>query len=147
MDQNFLEVYAELVDRELQAVIKNLDNVSDNDLWKTKGSISNSAGVLAQHLVGNLNYYIGFVLGDTGYVRKRDLEFQPSDKTKSGLIEALENTRNMVGNVIPKIDPALLEKPYPVDNTGNVDTQTMLMRMFIHLGYHSGQLNYLSRIL
>ncbi len=53
--------------------IKQCEN--ENDIWKIKGQINNSAGNLCLHLVGNLNIYIGKILGNTGYVRNRELEF------------------------------------------------------------------------
>ncbi len=73
MKSAFLQEYSDLIDIELQAVIKNLKNVPESSLWETRGTIANSAGVLAQHLTGNLNHYIGFTLGNSGYKRNRDM--------------------------------------------------------------------------
>ena len=47
----------------------------EEKLWCTDKNISNSAGNLCLHLVGNLNTYIGNEIGKTGYVRNRELEF------------------------------------------------------------------------
>ncbi len=48
---------------------------NENILWVIDKEISNSAGNLCLHLIGNLNYFIGTVLGKTNYFRTRDLEF------------------------------------------------------------------------
>ena len=146
-ESSFLEEYRTLMDNELRDVIKNLQAVPEQRLWTTKGRISNSAGVLAQHLAGNLNYYIGTALGNTGYVRTREAEFQKSDKKRSELIQLLENTRIMTGKVIPNIDSSQLDKPFPLENDPKISTRLTLLKMLKHLSYHNGQLNYLSRIL
>lgn len=147
MDSVFLQEYSDLIDNELQAVIKNLNNVPESSLWETRGTITNSAGVLAQHLTGNLNHYIGYALGNTDYTRNRDIEFERSNKTKADLADALEKTRLMIQNVIPSLDAERLNKPFPIENAGSVSTSKMLLKIIQHLSYHSGQLNYLSRIL
>lgn len=45
------------------------------DLWNTDAMIANSVGNLALHLVGNLNHFVGAVVGKIGYVRQREMEF------------------------------------------------------------------------
>ena len=60
---------------------------NEESLWKVEGEIINSAGVLACHLVGNLNHFIGHVLGNTGYVRDRRLEFSIRDLPRAEIIQ------------------------------------------------------------
>ena len=48
---------------------------NENNIWLIDKNIANSAGNLSLHLIGNLNTYFGTVLGNTGYVRNRELEF------------------------------------------------------------------------
>ncbi|MEI2737169.1 MAG: hypothetical protein V9F01_00120 [Chitinophagaceae bacterium] len=55
-------------------------------------AISNSAGNLCLHLVGNLNTYIGAELGQTGYIRNRELEFSQKDIPRNELIRKIEDT-------------------------------------------------------
>ncbi len=45
----------------------------ETNLWKVENKISNSAGNLCLHLIGNLNHFIGATVGNTGYVRQREL--------------------------------------------------------------------------
>ena len=44
-------------------------------MWEVSGEIKNSAGNLCLHICGNLQHFVGAVLGNSGYVRKRDEEF------------------------------------------------------------------------
>lgn len=56
---------------------------NENYIWKTPKEITNSAGNLCLHLVGNLNTYIGSAIGNTNYIRNRELEFSSKDIPKS----------------------------------------------------------------
>jgi hypothetical protein len=60
-------------------------------LEDSKG-ITNSAGNLCLHLVGNLNTYIGNTYGNSNYVRNRELEFSLKDIPRSELIHQIEQT-------------------------------------------------------
>jgi hypothetical protein len=64
----------------------------EENLWKIDKNIANSAGNLTLHLVGNINHFIGAQLGNTGYVRHRELEFSLNDVPRAELIEKLEAT-------------------------------------------------------
>lgn len=64
-----------IFERDLYRVAEEIMLYHDEaNLWVTQEYISNSAGNLCLHLMGNLQYFIGTVLGHTGYVRQRDLE-------------------------------------------------------------------------
>lgn len=69
-----------LFERDLKRVIKELELYhNEADLWRIEKDIANSAGNLVLHLLGNLNTYIGKEIGQTGYVRNRELEFSMKD--------------------------------------------------------------------
>ena len=57
----------------------------ETNLWKVENTISNSAGNLCLHLIGNLKHFIGATLGNTGYVRQRELEFSSKNIPRSEL--------------------------------------------------------------
>lgn len=63
---------------------------NEENLWKTDKNIANSAGNLTLHLVGNLNHFIGAQLGNTGYIRHRELEFSLKDIPQAELTEKLK---------------------------------------------------------
>ncbi|MEZ4823452.1 MAG: hypothetical protein R2942_14050 [Ignavibacteria bacterium] len=48
---------------------------NEENIWKLEGDISNTPGNLCLHLCGNLKHFYGAILGNTGYIRERDLEF------------------------------------------------------------------------
>src|SRR5579862_6001959 len=49
--------------------------LSDEQFWTKPFAFGNSFGHLVLHLTGNLNYYIGAQMAQTGYVRERPREF------------------------------------------------------------------------
>ena len=74
------EILQTLFDRSLNKLTKEIELYSDEkNLWVTDKNISNSAGNLCLHLIGNLNAYLGAELGNTWYIRNRPLEFTQKD--------------------------------------------------------------------
>lgn len=121
---------------------------NEENLWKTDKNISNSAGNLCLHLIGNLNHFIGTHLGNTGYVRQRELEFSLKDIPKTELIEKIEATTTMVDSVLNQLPEAEMEKEYPlVVFEDKMTTGYFLIHLLSHLDYHLGQINYHRRLL
>ena len=117
-------------------------------LWHTEKNITNSAGNLCLHLIGNLNTYLGAVLGNTDYVRQRDLEFSLKDVPRSELLEKLDATIIVVNEVLDKLPPAELEQEYPMLVFEKpLSTAQFLAHLTTHLAYHLGQINYHRRLL
>ncbi|KPE50640.1 DinB superfamily protein [Chryseobacterium indologenes] len=117
-------------------------------IWKTDQNISNSAGNLCLHLIGNLNHFIGACLGNTGYIRNRDLEFSLKNIPKTELTEKVEATLTMINHVLSQLTPEDLEKEYPlVVFEDKMTTGYFLIHLITHLDYHLGQINYHRRLL
>ena|SRR5438132_4256776 len=53
--------------------------LSTEQIWRRPYPYGNSIGHLLLHLTGNLNYYIGAQIADTGYIRHRDREFTDTE--------------------------------------------------------------------
>src|ERR1043166_6895689 len=89
--------YEEIILRELQKLEDEINLfTSDQLIWKTSGEIKNSAGNLCLHLCGNLQHFIGAVLGKTGYVRNRNAEFSTKNGSKEMLLEEISKTKQAV---------------------------------------------------
>ncbi|NIF05776.1 DinB family protein [Chryseobacterium sp. Tr-659] len=121
---------------------------NEENLWKIDKNIANSAGNLVLHLVGNLNHFIGTHLGNTSYVRQRDLEFSLKDIPRAELIEKVEATIAMIDSVLPQLSEEDLKKEYPlVVFESTMTTDYFLIHLVAHLDYHLGQINYHRRLL
>lgn len=138
-----------LFKRDLNKLIEEISLYKDEShLWKIDRSITNSAGNLCLHLVGNLNYFIGAILGDTGYVRQRELEFSLKDVPKAELINQVEETIVVVENALNKLTEADLKKDYKLQVFKEpMTTEYFLVHLTMHLAYHLGQMNYHRRLL
>ena len=138
-----------LFNRDLNKLITEIKQYkSDTDIWEIKGQINNSAGNLCLHLVGNLNTYIGRELGQTGYIRNRELEFSSKDVPRQELIHMVENTIEMINQTLDNFDENLLDTEYPILVFENkTSTEYFLVHLTTHLAYHLGQVNYHRRLL
>ena len=117
-------------------------------IWKICGSIKNSAGNLALHLIGGLNYLIGTNLFHTGYVRNRDAEFTTKGIEKEQLIEQLKELNSMIGKTISSLTEEQLDSSFPIFfDKENATVNYVLTQLLLHLNYHLGQINYLRRML
>lgn len=120
---------------------------NENQIWAVAPGISNSAGNLCLHLIGNLNTYIGAELGKTGYVRDRPLEFSLKDIPQSELIRKIEDTILVVNNALDRLIEADLELIYPqIVFEKEMTTGFFLVHLSTHLAYHLGQINYHRRL-
>ena len=121
---------------------------NEEDIWKLEGAILNTAGNLALHLTGSLNYFIGNILGQTGYVRERDKEFSLKDIPQEKLLADLHEMKAIVVNTLSQLTDEDLQKDFPLKiNSQTMSTADTLVFFLAHLNYHLGQLNYHRRII
>jgi uncharacterized damage-inducible protein DinB len=144
-----IETLQSLYRRDLEKLRQEIGAYNNEaSLWKIDKNIPNSGGNLCLHLIGNLNHFIGATLGNSGYVRHRDLEFSSKDIPQNELIKKVENTIEVVENTLGGISAEQLAQTFPVkvfeDDT---TTEWMLVHLATHLSYHLGQINYHRRML
>ncbi|NOT76593.1 MAG: DUF1572 family protein [Cyclobacteriaceae bacterium] len=120
---------------------------SEKSLWEIKGDIKNSAGNLCLHLCGNLQNYIGGILGKSGYIRNRDNEFAAKNIPLNQLVEEIGRAKKAIENTLPHLTKEQLESDYPEQVFGYpVKTLFFLIHLSAHLSYHLGQVNYHRRL-
>ncbi|MEP0264990.1 DUF1572 family protein [Dokdonia sp.] len=120
----------------------------EENLWVVNGEISNTAGNLCLHLIGNLNAFIGAQIGGTGYVRDRTFEFSGKDVSREELIRQIDDTITVVQNSLAGVDENLLQSDYPlVVFKEKMTHEFFLIHLASHLNYHLGQINYHRRLL
>lgn len=120
----------------------------EKNLWKVEQNISNSAGNLCLHLVGNMSHFVGKEIGGFDYTRDREFEFGGKNVTKSELVDLVEKLQNVVTASLEGLDESMLDKDYPLEVFGSKMTYSyFLIHLFGHFGYHLGQINYHRRLL
>lgn len=121
---------------------------NEEDLWRLEAGISNSAGNLGLHLIGNINHFFGAVLGETGYKRERDREFAAREVSRAEIIEGLENAVKVLKDALNNLSDEDFQKDYPEDfGGGRQKTEAVVIYMLAHLNYHLGQINYHRRLI
>ncbi|WP_306350391.1 DinB family protein [Flavobacterium sp. '19STA2R22 D10 B1'] len=121
---------------------------NEKNLWIIKEGISNSGGNLCLHLIGNLNTFIGGTLGNTGYVRYRDLEFSQKDVPRETLLEKIDEVMLIIDNTLDALTDQQLRDEFPTEILEKkTSTAYLLTHLTNHLTYHLGQINYHRRLL
>ena len=145
-----IESLKSIYKRDLEKLKQEIESYKDESaIWKVDGNITNSAGNLCQHLIGNLKAFIGAELGQSGYLRQRDLEFSTKETPRQELIKGIGETLAIVDSTLDKLTNADLEADYPKVVFADKPTMTtgyFLIHLATHLDYHLGQINYHRRI-
>jgi uncharacterized damage-inducible protein DinB len=144
-----IETVKELFKRDLDKLKTEIASYkNEKAIWHIEKGIANSAGNLCLHLVGNLNTFIGAQLGNTDYVRNRELEFSLKDIPKAELIKKIEDTITVIDASLDKLSDEELNNEYPVIVFDKkMSTGYFLVHLTTHLTYHLGQINYHRRLL
>lgn len=144
-----LTSFQKLILRDLDSLATEISSYpTEESLWLLHGDIKNTAGNLCLHLCGNLQHFIGAVLGNTGYVRNREAEFADKHVPKEKLLAEIEATKKTVSQTLSQMDASELQEEYPIQVFGApMTTEYFLIHLSGHLMYHKGQINYHRRLL
>ena len=146
----FTNACATLMVRELRALGAELDLFPDDEMpWKTAPGVTNSAANLALHVAGNLQHFVGAVLGSTGYVRNRDLEFSRASGSRAEVKQELESAIRAVEETLPRLTADILAADYPLKmiEGKRIETALYLHHLCSHASFHLGQAGYARRVL
>lgn len=144
-----LKALIELFERDLNRLKNELELFqSEENLWKTQGSISNSSGNLALHLIGNLRTFICHEMGGFDYVRDRDFEFDGKDVPREQILEEIDLVISQVTSSLEGLSDTRVDEEYPHEKFGKKMTYSFFLNhLYGHFNYHLGQINYLRRTL
>jgi hypothetical protein len=139
---------AAIICRELRTLERELNAYpTEAEIWALPAGLPNSAGTLALHAAGNLQHFVGAMLGGTSYVRDRDAEFSRRNVPRAELIEDLRNAERAVRDTLPAMEADRFAETYPLPVANRrVNTGEFMTHLVAHLAYHAGQLNFHRRI-
>ena len=139
----------EIFERDLNKLKDEINLYKDEEsLWIVTGEVSNSGGNLCLHLIGNLNHFIGALLGESGFVRERESEFSSKNVSREELSENIEKTIKTVVESLDKLSDEDFDKDFPIEKHGTAQKiDYILLHLLTHLNYHLGQINYHRRLL
>lgn len=136
-----------MYERDICKLIEEINLFKDEEsLWKTCGTIKNSSGNLALHIIGGLNFLVGATLAHTGYVRNRDQEFTAKGIDRKLIAKQLKELIPMINKTVNQLTAEQMQASYPIffDKEGATNSY-VLTQLLLHLNYHLGQVSYLRR--
>ena len=120
------------------------DPLTEAQFWHKPLPYGNSFGHLVLHLTGNLNYYVGTQIANTGYVRERPREFTEADPPSKGVaIARLEEAVAMVIATIRSQSEADWGREYQALGSNCRTRLDMVLQCVAHMQHHIGQMIYL----
>lgn len=143
-----LGLFRKLYQLELEK-LRNEINLYEDEyaLWIVDKEITNSAGNLCLHLIGNLKHFIGVGLGEIDYIRNRELEFISDDVPREILVEGINETIAILDATLKTISTETLKNEYPISKFEEpTSIEFALIHLLTHLSYHIGQINYHRRL-
>ena len=124
------------------------ENLSGERFWTKPYPYGNSLGHLTLHITGNLNYFIGAEIAQTGYVRDREREF--TEQAPPSKEEALRQLDEAIAMVIATLEAQTTEdwsSRYEATDTSDFvkDRFSIFLRCATHFHHHLGQMIYLEK--
>ena len=118
--------------------------LNEKQFWTKPFPFGNSFGHLVLHLTGNLNYYIGAQIAQTGYLRDRPREFSESNPpSKDDALKHLGDAVAMVVETIHAQSSADWVKDYSAVGSSCHNRLDMILQCAAHMQHHIGQMIYL----
>ncbi len=118
--------------------------LTGQQFWTKPFPYGNSFGHLVLHLIGNLNYYIGAQIANSGYVRDRAREFtEPNPPSKDEALNLLDHAVAMVIQTIRGQSSDDWSTPYSAVGTNCSNRLDMVLQCAAHMQHHIGQMIYL----
>jgi hypothetical protein len=144
LDATLAEVLANRFEANLARVRELGSPLNEKQFWSKPYPYGNSFGHLVLHLTGNLSYYIGAQIANTGYVRDRNREFaEPNPPSKEETLNRLGDAVAMVIEVVRAQSAGDWAKAYSAVNTNCSNRLDMVLQCAAHMQHHVGQMIYL----
>jgi uncharacterized damage-inducible protein DinB len=124
--------------RELAAPLTN------DRFWQKPFPYGNSFGHLVLHLTGNLNYYIGAQIAQTGYVRDRPQEFNDANPpSKDEALKGFDDSVTMVVRTLAQQSADDWSLNFAAEASDCKTRLAMVVQCCSHMQHHIGQMIYL----
>ena len=119
--------------------------LSDEQFWQKPFPFGNSFGHLVLHLTGNLNYYVGAQIANTGYVRDRPREFaDAAPPSRAEALSLFEAAVAMVSQTLQTQSAEDWSREYSAAGTKAPTRLAMVLQCDSHMQQHIGQMIYLN---
>lgn len=145
LDATLVSVLADRYTSNLARVCELAGPLTEKQFWTKPFPYGNSFGHLVLHLTGNLSYYIGAQIAETGYIRDRAREFtEPNPPSKEEALTRLNDAVEMVIKTIRTQSSGDWAKAYSAVGVNCSNRLDMVVQCAAHMQHHLGQMIYLA---
>lgn len=118
--------------------------LTDTQFSQKPFPFGNTFGHLVLHLTGNLNYYIGAQIANTGYVRDRPREFSESNfPSKEETLQRFDAAIEIVVRTVQGQSPEDWAREYSAIGSPAANRLAIFLDCESHMRLHIGQMIYL----
>jgi uncharacterized damage-inducible protein DinB len=141
------ELKRRLLEESIPRILKCLDYLSENEIWQSPNTNSNSIGNLVLHLEGNVTQWFIAPFQGLPDKRNRRLEFLPQQHIpKEVLCEKLNQLSKKITTTIQLLNKEKLVENYTVQGFQE-NGLSMVIHVIEHFSYHVGQITYQTKAL
>ena len=144
LEQTFASALVDRYSANLARIRELAEPLTERQFWGKPFAYGNSCGHLVLHLTGNLNYYIGAQIANTGYIRERPREFTESQPpSKDVALGKLGEAVAMVIQTIRGQSESDWRTEYQAVGSNCRNRLDMVIQCAAHMQHHIGQMIYL----
>jgi hypothetical protein len=116
-----------------------LDGIDSSQLnWSPTDEDTNSLGVIATHIMGNVTQNVFVVLGGEEDHRDRDAEFRAKPESAVELRQQWADLRSRVEAKLAEFSPDILEREFDHPRRGTSSGRELLLNAALHAAEHAG---------
>ncbi len=144
--ENYLEDAIETFRNYKQMAEKSINQVSDEEFFRSLDEEANSIAVIVKHIAGNSrSRWTDFLISDGEKdFRQRDTEFELTDETRESLMEFWENGWTTLFDAIEPLSLEDFEKTITIRSEPHTIVEA-INRQLTHYAYHIGQIVFLAK--
>ena len=144
---HYLSGLLTLIDRNKKLADGAIDQLGDDELFRTIDAESNSVAIIMRHVAGNLRSRFTDFLTTDGEKpdRNRDGEFEiPGDLTREALRSAWDDGFKVFTSTVAALGPQDLLREVSIRGE-RMSVVQALQRAIAHMAYHVGQIVFLAK--
>lgn len=136
------ELKRRLLEESIPRILKCLNYLTEEEIWISPNSNSNSIGNLILHLEGNVNQWLIASFLNQPDQRKRDFEFIPQQNIPKELLQKkLEQLTKGINLSIQRLEKENLVQEYTVQGFKETGL-SIIIHVIEHFSYHVGQITF-----
>ncbi len=124
-----------------------VQQLDDGQIWYRPSPVSNSVGIILQHLRGNLSQWVLEAVGGHAYKRNRPQEFEETHRlSKDEFLKTFANLKQSVHESIARLPPESVLASRRIQGFDETVLSALLSAL-THLELHAGQIAYIAKLL